>query len=159
MSQTSAGHETAGPVDRNISRSPSDGSAHATPAFPSPGIAFRTKFARTTLRVGWNLLPPLTFVGIVLLWSWSVSIFHIPAYLLPGPGAVFGRLVSDASMLWDNAMITMAEIVIGLTLVTAIPVGLVIALSPLANQIVYPPIMLLQLVPKIAVAPLFLVWL
>jgi hypothetical protein len=35
----------------------------------------------------------------------------------------------------------------------------VIALSPLAKQIVYPPIMLMQLVPKIAVAPLFLIWL
>src|SRR5205085_6328668 len=34
-----------------------------------------------------------------------------------------------------------------------------VALSPLAKQLVYPPIMLMQLVPKIAVAPLFLVWL
>ena len=55
----------------------------------------------------------------------------------------------------------MTEIVLGfgLTLLTAIPVGLVIALSPLSKQILYPPIVLLQLVPKIAVAPLFLVWL
>src|SRR5262249_31612889 len=130
-------------------------------AAPSSGGRPRSKFARNALRVGWNLLPPLTFVGIVLLWSWSVSIFRIPAYLLPGPVAVFGRLISDAGMLWDNAMITLAEIVIGcgLTLVTAIPLGLVIALSPMANQTLYPPIMLLQLVPKIAVAPLFLVWL
>ncbi len=121
----------------------------------------RTKFARRALRVGWNLLPPLTFVVIVLMWSWSVSFFRIPDYLLPGPGAVFGRVISDAAMLWDNAMITLAEIVIGfgLTLLTAIPLGLVIALSRWANQILYPPIMLLQLVPKIAVAPLFLVWL
>ena len=128
---------------------------------PSPGSMSSSKFARKVLRVGWNLLPPLTFVGIVLLWSWSVSVFRIPAYLLPGPGAVFERLVSDAWMLWDNAMVTLTEIVIGfgLTLVTAIPLGLVIALSPLANQTLYPPIMLLQLVPKIAVAPLFLVWL
>ncbi|MBR0695488.1 ABC transporter permease subunit [Bradyrhizobium lablabi] len=56
---------------------------------------------------------------------------------------------------------TLTEIVLGfgLTLVTAIPLGLLIALSPIARQILYPPIMLLQLVPKIAVAPLFLVWL
>ena len=55
----------------------------------------------------------------------------------------------------------MTEIVLGfaLTVVTAIPLGLVIALSLLAKQVLYPPIMLLQLVPKIAVAPLFLVWL
>jgi NitT/TauT family transport system permease protein len=46
----------------------------------------------------------------------------------------------------------------GLTLVTAIPLGLIIALSPLAKQVLYPPAMLLQLVPKTAMAPLFLVW-
>ena len=71
------------------------------------------------------------------------------------------RLVSDAGMLWDNTLVTMTEILLGfgLTLVTAIPLGLAIALSPIAKQVLYPPIMLLQLVPKIAVAPLFLVWL
>jgi NitT/TauT family transport system permease protein len=95
------------------------------------------------------------------LWSLAVNVFRIPAYLLPGPGAVFQRLVDDAPMLWTHSMITLTEIVLGfgLTLVTAIPLGLVIALSRLAKHILYPPIMLLQLVPKIAVAPLFLVWL
>ncbi len=121
----------------------------------------RSKRGRALRRAGWNLLPPLTFVAIVALWSWSVSFFNIPAYLLPGPGGVFRRLVSDAGMLWNNSLVTLTEILLGfgLTLVTAIPLGLVIALSPLAKQTLYPPIMLLQLVPKIAVAPLFLVWL
>ena len=64
-------------------------------------------------------------------------------------------------MLWTHSQVTLTEILLGfgLTIVTAIPLGLLIALSPLAKQIVYPPIMLMQLVPKIAVAPLFLVWL
>ena len=67
----------------------------------------------------------------------------------------------DASLLWAHSKVTLTEILLGfgLTVVTAIPLGLVIALSPLAKQLVYPPLMLMQLVPKIAVAPLFLVWL
>ena len=103
----------------------------------------------------------MTFVGVILLWSWSIKTFSIPAYLLPGPAAVFGRVVSDAGMLWHHSMVTLTEIVLGfgLTVLGAIPLGLLIALSPLAKQVLYPPIMLLQLVPKIAVAPLFLVWL
>lgn len=106
------------------------------------------------------MLPPLTFVAIVGLWALAIDVFKIPPYLLPGPGGVFSRLISDAGMLWENSQITLAEIVMGfgLTLVTAIPLGLAIALSPLAKQVVYPPLMLMQLVPKIAVAPLFLVW-
>jgi NitT/TauT family transport system permease protein len=132
------------------------------PALPEAGeTRARSKTRRRLVRIGWSLLPPLTFVAIVGLWSLAVNLFRIPAYLLPGPGAVFQRLVTDAPMLWDHSMITLTEIVLGfgLTLVTAIPLGLVIALSRLARHVLYPPIMLLQLVPKIAVAPLFLVWL
>ena len=116
---------------------------------------------RKLKRLGWNLLPPLTFVALVAVWAAAIPIFKIPAYLLPGPGAVFSRVISDAPMLWTHSMVTLTEIVLGfaLTVVTAIPLGLWIALSPLAKQIGYPPLMLMQLVPKIAVAPLFLVWL
>ena len=120
-----------------------------------------SKGMRAIRSVAWNLLPPLTFVAMVGLWWGAVELFKIPAYLLPGPGGVFARLVTDASLLWMHSKVTLTEILLGfgLTVVTAIPLGLLIALSPLAKQIVYPPIMLMQLVPKIAVAPLFLVWL
>lgn len=130
-------------------------------AFDTPGRAPRSKTARLLRRIGWNLLPPLTFIAIVGIWALVVRVFSIPAYLLPGPGAVFKRLVVEAPMLWNHSVVTLTEILFGfgLTVVTAIPLGLVIALSLLAKQILYPPIMLLQLVPKIAVAPLFLVWL
>ena len=116
---------------------------------------------RNLKRIGWNLLPPLTFVAIVGIWAAAIPIFKIPPYLLPSPGGVFARLITDWRQLWDNSLVTLTEIVLGfgLTVVLAIPLGLVIALSLIAKQIVYPPLMLLQLVPKIAVAPLFLVWL
>ena len=124
----------------------------------------KTKYSsgmRTAMRMAWNLLPPLTFVAIVGLWAAVIAIFKIPAYLLPGPGGVFSRIVTDGPMLWAHSVVTLTEILLGfgLTVVTAIPLGLVIALSRLAKQVVYPPLMLMQLVPKIAVAPLFLVWL
>jgi len=121
----------------------------------------RSRSLRKVKRVAWNLLPPLTFLAIVGLWAGAIAVFRIPAYLLPGPGDVFTRMVTDASVLWTHSLVTLTEIVLGfgLTVVTAIPLGLVIALSRVAKQIVYPPLMLMQLVPKIAVAPLFLVWL
>jgi NitT/TauT family transport system permease protein len=128
---------------------------------PETAARYRSSGMRRLRSIGWNLIPPLTFVAIVGLWSASIQIFKIPAYLLPAPGAVFQRLITDAGMLWLNAKVTLTEIVLGfgLTVLGAIPLGLLIALSPLAKQTLYPPIMLLQLVPKIAVAPLFLVWL
>jgi NitT/TauT family transport system permease protein len=121
----------------------------------------RSKTERAIRRIGWNVLPPLTFVAMVALWWGAVELFKIPVYLLPGPQSVFARLVTDAALLWTHSKVTLTEILLGfgLTIVTAIPLGLLIALSPLSKQLVYPPIMLMQLVPKIAVAPLFLVWL
>src|SRR5215468_560827 len=121
----------------------------------------RSRTERAIRRIGWNLLPPLTFVGMIALWWAVVEVFKIPTYLLPGPVSVFQRLYTDAGLLWTHTQVTLTEILLGfaITIVTAIPLGLLIALSPLAKQIVYPPIMLMQLVPKIAVAPLFLVWL
>ena len=121
----------------------------------------RSKGMRTIRRIAWNLLPPLTFVAMVGLWWVAVELFKIPSYLLPGPGGVFSRLVTDTAVLWTHSKVTLTEILLGfgITVVMAIPLGLLIALSPLAKQLVYPPIVLMQLVPKIAVAPLFLVWL
>jgi NitT/TauT family transport system permease protein len=144
---------------------PSSISAEDTAGAPVVDVAAqarrkRRKTLRTLSRIGWNLIPALTFVALVGLWAVAVRVFEIPAYLMPGPGGVFQLLISEAAMLWDNAKTTLAEIVLGfgLTLITAIPLGLIIALSPLANQVLYPPAMLLQLVPKVAMAPLFLVW-
>ena len=133
-------------------------SAESFQPSPRSGSSKRMRLVR---RVAWNLLPPLTFACMVGLWWGAVVLFKIPAYLLPGPGAVFSRLVTDSVLLWSHSEITLIEILLGfgLTMVTAIPLGLLIALSALAKQVVYPPIMLMQLVPKIAVAPLFLVWL
>ena len=121
----------------------------------------RSRPVRLVRRIAWNLLPPLTFLGIVVLWWACVVAFKIPAYLLPGPESVFMRVVTDAPMLWNHSKTTLTEILLGfgMTVVTSIPLGLMIARSRLARQVVYPPIMLMQLVPKIAVAPLFLVWL
>jgi NitT/TauT family transport system permease protein len=144
---------------------PSSISADDTAGAPVVDVAAqarrkRRKTLRTLSRIGWNLIPAITFVALVGLWAVAVRVFEIPAYLMPGPGGVFQLLISEAAMLWDNAKTTLAEIVLGfgLTLITAIPLGLIIALSPLANQVLYPPAMLLQLVPKVAMAPLFLVW-
>ena len=124
-------------------------------------VDYQVPMSRKLKRVGWFAIPPLTFVAILAIWMAIIPIFNIPSYLLPSPVSVFGRIVSDASMLWENSKVTLTEIIVGfaLTVVLAIPLGLVIALSRVAKQALYPPIMLLQLVPKIAVAPLFLVWL
>lgn len=111
-------------------------------------------------KIGWATIPALTFVAVIVVWAASIPLFNIPKYLLPDPWGVFVRIFSDSAMLWRNAETTITEIVVGFvaSIALAVPLGLLIALSPWAKQIIYPPVVILQLVPKIAVAPLFLVW-
>src|SRR5438105_9493462 len=71
------------------------------------GHGKRSKGLRTARQVGWNLLPPLTFLAIVALWAAIIPIFKIPAYLLPGPASVFSRLIADAPMLWAHSLTTL----------------------------------------------------
>ncbi|WP_240341968.1 ABC transporter permease [Arthrobacter sp. Alg241-R88] len=145
--------------------SPSTSGSAAIPG-PMPGTARSngrdTSAATRQIRsIAWSSLPLLVFLAILVAWAAVVELFKIPAYLLPGPIAVFERLFSDASSLWTHTQSTLVVIVIGLLLsiVIGIPLGLVIALSRTAKQLLYPQVMILQLVPKIAVAPLLLVWL
>jgi NitT/TauT family transport system permease protein len=109
----------------------------------------------------WTFVPVATFAAIILFWGLTVWAFKIPGYLLPGPVDVFERLFTDWPRLWHHSQITLLEIGagFGITIVVAIPLGLLIALSIAAKQIVYPPVMLMQLIPKVAIAPLFVVWL
>jgi NitT/TauT family transport system permease protein len=115
---------------------------------------------RRLKKAAWNLIPAATFIAIILVWGLAVWIFEVPSYLLPGPIEVLNTLVERAGELWEASLVTMSEIALGflLSIVIAIPLGLLIALSKVARQIVYPPVVFMQLIPKIAVAPLFVVW-
>ncbi|HYZ63767.1 MAG TPA: ABC transporter permease [Acetobacteraceae bacterium] len=105
-------------------------------------------------------LPALVFVGIIALWWLAVKLFDIPVYLLPPPQDVLPRMFEARQSLWNHSLVTLQEITLGflLSVVTAIPLGLLIALSPTARRSLYPLLVFIQLVPKIAIAPLFVVW-
>lgn len=104
--------------------------------------------------------PALVFVGLIAVWWLAVAFLDIPDYLLPPPQDVLPRLFAARQSLWVNGMVTVEEIILGfaLSVVSAIPLGLLIALSPTAKRMLYPLLIFIQLVPKIAIAPLFVVW-
>jgi NitT/TauT family transport system permease protein len=113
-----------------------------------------------TLRLLRPILPALVFVGLIVAWWLAVALLNIPVYLLPPPQDVLPRLFAARQSLWINSLVTVEEIVLGfaLSVITAIPLGLLIALSPTAKRMLYPLLVFIQLVPKIAIAPLFVVW-
>ncbi len=111
-------------------------------------------------RLLWAVLPALVFIALIVAWWGAVAFFQIPAYLLPPPQDVLPRLISARQSLLMHSLVTLEEIFLGfgLSVVTAIPLGLLIALSPTAKRMLYPLLVFIQLVPKIAIAPMFIVW-
>jgi NitT/TauT family transport system permease protein len=112
-------------------------------------------------RIVCETLPAWVFIALIAAWWAAVSIVKVPAFLLPPPEDVLPRIWESRVSLLDHTWVTMQEIILGfgLSVVTAIPLGLLIALSPTAKRMLYPLLVFIQLVPKIAVAPLFVVWL
>ena len=112
------------------------------------------------LRIFQGSLPALVFVALIAAWWAAVAIFKVPAYLLPPPESVLPRMVTSGVSLWNHSLVTSRRFCsgFGLSVVSAIPLGLLIALSPTAKRMLYPLLVFIQLVPKIAIAPLFVVW-
>lgn len=101
--------------------------------------------------------------GIVALWGVAVPLFDVPDYLLPGPLEVGERLIflfQRADLAW-HIYVTLSEIFWGFVLgsVVGIAAALGFARFPLLERVTTPLILLLQTIPKIAIAPLLLLWL
>jgi NitT/TauT family transport system permease protein len=105
-------------------------------------------------------LPLAVAAGALLLWEVAVRWARIPAVLLPSPGSVAESLWQAAPVLLRHGAVTGAEA--GLAFLIAMAGGLLLAalmvLSPLATRALYPNLLLFQLMPKVALGPLFVVW-
>jgi len=127
----------------------------------APPVRRRRRRPSMFWRVARETLPALVFFALIAAWWAAVWILKVPAFLLPPPEDVLPRIWESRQSLTNHSIVTIQEIVLGfgLSVVTAIPIGLLIALSPTAKRMLYPLLVFIQLVPKIAVAPLFVVWL
>ncbi|HSI40754.1 MAG TPA: ABC transporter permease [Xanthobacteraceae bacterium] len=101
------------------------------------------------------------FTAFFLAWEYGVRLFGVPAYIVPTPYEIVTKGWADIPRLIDYTLITGSETLIGYLLAIAIglPVGLAIAFSPMLRRTVYPFFVSLEMVPKIAFAPLFISWL
>lgn len=105
----------------------------------------------------------MSLAGFVVLWGVAVWGFSVPAFLLPGPGAVLNRLVFLAvnADLWRHATTTLGQILAGFVVGAALGVaaGALFARLPRLERLATPLILLIQTAPKIAIAPLLILWL
>ncbi len=111
-------------------------------------------------RISSVVYPVALVIAVLLLWEGATRIFGIPRFLLPPPSIVLASLIDHADVLLANAWITTLEIVLGfaLSIVVGIPLALAIFLWPPFSRTVLPLLVSSQAMPKVAIAPLLLVW-
>lgn len=106
------------------------------------------------------IYPAVTLVVLVALWYVAVLVFHVPKYLLPLPEQVIARIWNDFAFLCGHASVTTLVTLGGfvLSVVTGIPLAAVLVASPVLDKAVMPWLVLSQTFPKVALAPLIVVW-
>lgn len=145
QSKAPAGGRASGTERRTVRRIPSDGQRQRHLAdLP-----------------GW-LLSGVAVVVLLVAWEVIVRAFDVSEIMLPAPTRIVGALYDGftTGTFLDNTWVTLKEILLGFIL--AVVLGLLVAIwvssSRLAEKTILPIVIVLQTVPKVALAPLFLVW-
>jgi NitT/TauT family transport system permease protein len=106
------------------------------------------------------LLPWLGAVGFVVLWEVAVRVLALPSFLIPAPSLVVADILEFpgwfASQAAQTAFVTLAGFVAAAVLGVAFAV--LIVESPTLDRLLFPLFVALNSVPKVAMAPLFIIW-
>jgi NitT/TauT family transport system permease protein len=104
--------------------------------------------------------PAATLLLLLVLWELAVIVFDIKPYLAPKPTEIVGELGRNWPVIREHLRPTIEEIVLGfgLSILVGVPLAVAIVGSRVFEKTVYPILVASQTVPKVALAPLFVVW-
>ena len=101
-------------------------------------------------------------VVFLVLWEWGPAWVGIPPYIVPPASSVFDEFfrMTGVDRVFFHTAVTAAEVVAGFVLgaLLGMSVGYVLGMSPSAEFVLSPYILALQIAPKVAFAPLFVLW-
>lgn len=102
----------------------------------------------------------LTSVAALILWEVGVVVAEVPAYFIPRPSAVLMYTFTTPSLWLKHTLITTQELVYGFGIAAVMGLGLAVlfVLMPATENAVYPLVIIFQNVPKISIAPIFVLW-
>ena len=102
----------------------------------------------------------IVFVSLFLLWEFAVKLFGIKEYLLPPPSRIWTEFLKRCPTVFSAAWVTTQEILGGylLAVLVSIPLAWAVVRWRFIEEAIYPVIVFLQIIPKIAIAPLFIIW-
>jgi NitT/TauT family transport system permease protein len=94
------------------------------------------------------------------MWEAACVLLKIPAYIVPAPHRVVEKIINSGPLLYSHSLISMAEILIGFVLASVCAVLCAIAMvhSRRVEAVLEPFLVVSQVIPKVALAPLFIIW-
>ena len=106
-------------------------------------------------------LSLLSFVVGLALWEWLVDVFDIPRFLFPPPTDIFKAYFTGDIRWVDHTLVTLREALTGFAIGVAFGfmLAVVITISDLLSRIIMPYVIALQVLPKVAIAPILYVML
>jgi len=106
------------------------------------------------------LLPAAMAVLAILAWELAVDLLKIPVVILAPPSAILDKIVRFYPMLLENSVSTTMESLLAFFVTVGLGIILAAAItySELLYDMFYPNLVFFQLIPKIALAPLFILW-
>jgi NitT/TauT family transport system permease protein len=109
-----------------------------------------------------RLQSALLAIVIVAAWEAACKLFDISPLILPPPFAIASRLyvLVASGDIWPHLWATVVEIVSGFVfgVVAGLVIGAMVSLIPVIERLIYPYLVALQTLPKVAIAPLFIIW-
>lgn len=139
---------------KSHSKSPS----HGAPLAPVRSEAVNRRGGRLLA----ELWRPAAFVAVLgFLWWLSTNRGWVEPFILPSPQDTWGTTVENAAYLMQHTLVTTIETVIGFAIAFLLGelVAVLMIYSKSVEKTMYPLILFAQVIPKIAIAPLFVVWL
>lgn len=109
-----------------------------------------------------RVVAPIVFALVVfILWELWLRFFPMSRAVIVPPSAIYETMVNSLPIFMKHTRSTLVEIIGGFALasVVGVSLGTIITMSTWVRQAFYPNIVFFQLIPKVAVAPLFVVWL
>lgn len=114
---------------------------------------------------GWKesrLLPLALLVVILVAWEGLVIAYDVPKIVLPRPTEVAWAMWDGfaSGLFWRHLFVTLWEIIAGFAIgaTVGILLGVLIGLSPFMERLVYPYVVAFQTLPKVAIAPIMVIW-
>ena len=105
-----------------------------------------------------SAVPAVTLLGAIVAWELASRVLRIPKFIMPAPSDIAAEAWEWRYRFLGHSWVTLYETLGGfaLSIVVAVPLAVLIVYSPWMRRAIYPLIVLLQAVPKIAVAPVLL---